>query len=111
MVVMEYVEGMNAHTMLHSSGQRALPGPAGALAAVKRAVKLLHDQEMVHGDIRLGNVIIANPTAADEEDMDKRVRIVDFDWAGSGLGAVPALSLLEGHELASGSGRIGVHHS
>ncbi|RPD60711.1 hypothetical protein L227DRAFT_585871 [Lentinus tigrinus ALCF2SS1-6] len=80
MVVMEYVEGMNAHMMLDSIGQRALP--AGALAAVKRAVKLLHDQGMVHGDIRLGNVIIANPTAGDEEDMDKRVRIVDFDWAG-----------------------------
>ncbi|RPD77102.1 hypothetical protein L226DRAFT_459785 [Lentinus tigrinus ALCF2SS1-7] len=80
MVVMEYVEGMNAHMMLDSIVERALP--AGALAAVKRAVKLLHDQGMVHGDIRLGNVIITNPTAGDEEDMDKRVRIVDFDWAG-----------------------------
>ncbi|TFK77664.1 hypothetical protein K466DRAFT_508246, partial [Polyporus arcularius HHB13444] len=39
--------------------------------------------KMVHGDIRLGNVVIAKPTGADDDDdVGKRVRIVDFDWAG-----------------------------
>ena len=48
-------------------------------------MKLLHDAGMVHGDIRLENVMVANPTGpeADSDDnVEKRVRIVDFDWAG-----------------------------
>ncbi|TFK87573.1 hypothetical protein K466DRAFT_490601, partial [Polyporus arcularius HHB13444] len=56
--------------------------PDGVRVAVKRAVKLLHDHNLVHGDVRLGNVVVAKPTGAENDDVGKRVRIVDFDWAG-----------------------------
>ncbi|RPD56942.1 hypothetical protein L226DRAFT_615287 [Lentinus tigrinus ALCF2SS1-7] len=81
MVVMEYIEGETAHAMLSASKERAVPDDVRD--AIKRAVKLLHENKMVHGDIRLGNVIIAKPTGAEGEDTGKRVRIVDFDWAGT----------------------------
>ncbi|KAJ8482566.1 hypothetical protein ONZ51_g5275 [Trametes cubensis] len=82
MVVMEYIEGETGHAMLSASGKRALP--ESVRRAIRRAVKLLHDNGMVHGDVRLVNVLIAKPTGAgeDSDDMEKRVRIVDFDWAG-----------------------------
>ena len=82
MVVMECVDGPTAYAMrLASPG----PLPEGVRRAIRRAVKLLHDAGMVHGDIRLENVIVANPTGAEadsDDNVEKRVRIVDFDWAG-----------------------------
>ena len=80
MVVMEYIEGISAHAMLHNREGRALPD--GVHSAIKRAVELLHDENMVHGDIRLGNVIIEGGIDVDDGDMENRVKIVDFDWAG-----------------------------
>ena len=77
---MEYVEGISAHAMLHHREGRALP--SGVHGAIKRAVRLLHDESMVHGDIRLGNVIIEGGIDIDDGDMKNRVMIVDFDWAG-----------------------------
>ena len=82
MVVMECVDGPTAYAMrLASPG----PLPEGVRRAIRRAVKLLHDAGMVHGDIRPENVMVANPTGAEADgdgDLEKRVRIVDFDWAG-----------------------------
>ncbi|RDX49331.1 hypothetical protein OH76DRAFT_1483274 [Lentinus brumalis] len=80
MVVMEYIEGVTAFAMLKADERHALPD--GVRVAVKRAVKLLHDHNLVHGDVRLGNVVVAKPTGAEDDDVGKRVRIVDFDWAG-----------------------------
>ncbi|TFK91192.1 hypothetical protein K466DRAFT_542114 [Polyporus arcularius HHB13444] len=79
MVVMEYVEGCTADVALYDSDEGdegALP--EGVPGVVERAVKILHDADMVHGDIRLGNVLIA----AGDDDVGARVKIVDFDWAG-----------------------------
>ncbi|KAI0720808.1 hypothetical protein C8T65DRAFT_632871 [Cerioporus squamosus] len=78
MVVMEYVEGLTAYAALYSKKKDALP--EGVHGVVERAVKLLHDAGMVHGDIRLGNILIAD--AGDKDDVGTRVKILDFDWAG-----------------------------
>ncbi|TFY69880.1 hypothetical protein EVG20_g2962 [Dentipellis fragilis] len=78
MMVMEYIAGTMAHAMNLAGEEQTLPD--GVHSAVKRAVKLLHDKHIVHGDIRLGNVIVAEPTGAnDDNDVGKRVKIVDFD--------------------------------
>ena len=78
MVVMEYVEGLTAHAAFYSEEKGALPD--GVHGVVQRAVKLMHDNDMVHGDIRLGNILIAK--AGEGDDIGTRVKIVDFDWAG-----------------------------
>ncbi|KAI0720807.1 hypothetical protein C8T65DRAFT_735744 [Cerioporus squamosus] len=78
MVVMEYVEGLTAYAALYSKKKDSLP--EGVHGVVERAVKLLHDAGMVHGDIRLGNILIAD--AGDKDDVGTRVKILDFDWAG-----------------------------
>ncbi|KAI0703658.1 hypothetical protein C8T65DRAFT_709207 [Cerioporus squamosus] len=75
-----YIEGETAHAMLSASKKCALP--ESVCSAIRCAVKLLHDNKMVHGDVRLGNLMIMKPTGAEDDDVEKRVRIVDFDWAG-----------------------------
>lgn len=69
-----------------------LPGKSAALAyagrnihpsireTVRRAALSLHDQNMVHGDLRRPNVIIVNGPPG--EDVGSRTRVIDFDWAG-----------------------------
>ena len=75
MVVMKYIEGKTA------AGYREIPN--GVQAAVRRAVQLLHTHTppLVHGDIRLPNIIIAD--GAEGESLEDRIKIVDFDWAGT----------------------------
>ncbi|PCH34829.1 hypothetical protein WOLCODRAFT_165848 [Wolfiporia cocos MD-104 SS10] len=77
MVVMEYVAGMTA-------GDAALKNdgilPSGVHPAVYRAMSLLHKHGMVHGDVRLPNIIIEEDHEG--KDVRDRVKIVDFDWAG-----------------------------
>jgi len=43
------------------------------LESVTAAVHLLHEHDLVFGDLRTPNILIGN---------DGRVRIVDFDWCG-----------------------------
>ena len=78
MVVMDYVEGLTAHAAFYSEEKGALPD--GVHGVVQRAVKLMHDNDMVHDDIRLGNILMAK--AGEGDDIGARVKIVDFDWAG-----------------------------
>ena len=85
MVVMEYVEGVVAEDLLDSvSGDSATRIRQGVHAAVRRAVGLLqaHTPPLVHGDLRLPNIVIAECQEGGDEDVEGRVRIVDFDWAG-----------------------------
>ncbi|TBU36363.1 hypothetical protein BD309DRAFT_878497 [Dichomitus squalens] len=76
MVVMDYVKGRTAADLDEV--------PDGVRDAVRSALVILHERGMVHGDIRLPNIIIEDDRNGDEdeEDMGKRTRIVDFDWAG-----------------------------
>ncbi|KAG7441371.1 uncharacterized protein BT62DRAFT_937134 [Guyanagaster necrorhizus] len=46
--------------------------------AVRGAVRILHDQSLVHGDIRTPNIVIVDGAG----DEGERMRIIDFDWAG-----------------------------
>ncbi|KAG7440396.1 uncharacterized protein BT62DRAFT_938068 [Guyanagaster necrorhizus] len=46
--------------------------------AVRGAVRILHDQSLVHGDIGTPNIVIVDGAG----DEGERMRIIDFDWAG-----------------------------
>ncbi|PCH37406.1 hypothetical protein WOLCODRAFT_84409 [Wolfiporia cocos MD-104 SS10] len=77
MVVMEYVAGMAAGDAAYENDGIL---PKGVHPAVQRAVSLLHEHGMVHGDVRPPNVIIEEYRKG--RDVRDRVKIVDFDWAG-----------------------------
>lgn len=80
MVVMEYIQGQ---TLAHAYGDGPLPG--GVKKAIKKGLDALHNRNLVYGDLRRPNIMIADAIGEDEEqdggDGD-RVRFVDFDWAG-----------------------------
>ncbi|PPQ79188.1 hypothetical protein CVT25_002773 [Psilocybe cyanescens] len=68
MVVMGFVDGQTlAKSKLNKEEAEKVRG------ALKNALKLLHDNGLVFGDVRSPNVMI---TAA------KEVKLIDFDWAG-----------------------------
>ncbi|KAI0073420.1 hypothetical protein K474DRAFT_1686212 [Panus rudis PR-1116 ss-1] len=73
MVVMEYVEGKTLDNMdadvSREDVRKALHG----------IIDIMHQQKMVHGDIRTPNILL---TGADQLDVKKRIRVLDFDWAG-----------------------------
>lgn len=69
MVVMESMEG---YTTL--SERQAVARLPAFVTNLKKIVEKLHQEEMVHGDIRAENVLVN----ADGTD----VRLIDFDWAG-----------------------------
>ena len=48
--------------------------------AIKHAVKLLHDHDYVHGDIRACNIMVRRQW--DDSIGMKNVKLFDFDWAG-----------------------------
>lgn len=68
MVVMEYVRGKTAN-------ERGLSGPLPheITKQVALAISVLHNQDLVFGDLRKPNIMIT--------DEDK-VKLIDFDWAG-----------------------------
>jgi tRNA A-37 threonylcarbamoyl transferase component Bud32 len=70
MVVMEYVDGQPVDEKNGISD--------AARVSVVKAVRLLHDNGFVHGDIRGPNILIADG----EGDEESRVKLLDFDWAG-----------------------------
>ena len=77
MVVMEKVEGPTAWALL--AQQTHLP--SSAHKDVEEAVRLLHEQGWVHGDLRSPNIIVPEGGKA---------KIIDFDWtAEDGQGHYP----------------------
>ncbi|KAH9918378.1 uncharacterized protein BXZ73DRAFT_53020 [Epithele typhae] len=70
MVIMEHVEGVPA---LEPEQQSA------AAREVERAMKRLHDNGMVHGDLRPPNILLLQGW---EQGVEGRMRLIDFDWAG-----------------------------
>ena len=67
MIVMEHVKGEMAHELY---GNGAVPGDV--LKEVEKAVGILHTKNIVFGDLRQPNIMIA----------DGRVMLIDFDWCG-----------------------------
>lgn len=67
MIVMDRVEGKSAW-QLHEDG---IPIPA---ILTTKAVQLLHEEDIVFGDLRSNNIIYVA--------SEHRVVLIDFDWAG-----------------------------
>ncbi|KAG0697260.1 hypothetical protein DFH29DRAFT_946970 [Suillus ampliporus] len=65
MVVMEYVDGMTAHS--------ALQLPPSFHQELMKVIEYCHDKGFVFGDLRKPNVMITK---------DGKVQLIDFDWAG-----------------------------
>lgn len=81
MVVMEYIRGKTAADLEEV--------PQCVRDTVQHAVDLLHAKGMVHGDIRLPNVVIQDSDDLGEgrgddgeDNLANRIKIIDFDWAG-----------------------------
>ncbi|RDX42866.1 hypothetical protein OH76DRAFT_1410738 [Lentinus brumalis] len=62
MVVMEYFEG-----------RPATYNDLAALKAAEQAIKVLHNEHIVHGDVRFPNILVG---------PDGTMKLIDFDWAG-----------------------------
>ena len=65
MVVMDYIKGSTLNDKTHR--------PDDVLPEIKKAVKMLHDRQLVFGDLRPPNVMVAS---------DNKVYLIDFDWSG-----------------------------
>lgn len=74
MVVMEHLGGKTIEDQ-YDDGREL---PTTVKAAVRAAIEYLHEQNMVHGDVRPPNILIEEGEGAEES----RVRVLDFDWAG-----------------------------
>jgi predicted ATPase len=86
-MVMEYVEGDNAHQVLDSCGGRLEPAKAAEIAlGVARALRYAHERGVVHRDIKPSNLLI--PRHAD----GPIVKVLDF-----------GLAVLQGQSQASSS--------
>ncbi|CAE7056366.1 unnamed protein product [Rhizoctonia solani] len=71
MIIMEYISGGDL-------GNNTNPITPGFGRDVERAIKLLHSQDLVFGDLRAPNIIPVR-------DATKRVtwaKLIDFDWCG-----------------------------
>jgi serine/threonine protein kinase len=70
MVVMEYVDGDTFAVAKQKMSQESVET---VRSAVRRALRLLHDNGLVFGDLRPPNVMITK---------DDEVKLIDFNWAG-----------------------------
>ena len=71
-IVMEYVEGLPLSAMLRTSGPMAPQRAAGIAAEVAAALSYAHKHNVVHRDVKPGNVIITE---------DGQVKVTDFGIA------------------------------
>ena len=77
-VVMDYIDtcNMNVHEY-HEPG---------VVKSLRTAIKLLHDRNLVFGDLREGNVLIPTLNHDDDDVKEKadaherNVMLIDFDW-------------------------------
>ncbi|KAG5633808.1 hypothetical protein H0H81_005158, partial [Sphagnurus paluster] len=72
-VIMELVKGRDAHHYFACNK----PMPEEVIDDVRSAVDLLHENNLVFGDLRQPNIIIK-----ETEDKKLRVMLIDFDWVG-----------------------------
>ena len=81
MVVMEYIDG---DTLAVERGSGMDEATMETMRSeVQRALKLLHDQGLVFGDLRRPNIMITK---------DGKVKLIDFNWAGEdGQAKYPSL--------------------
>lgn len=85
MVVTAEVVGV---TVLATFGRRQ--ASLDVITAVERAVSLLHNKDLVHGDLRPPNIMVVKKAAPDRSrdsgtghvESTPTVILIDFDWAG-----------------------------
>ncbi|KAJ3979667.1 hypothetical protein F5890DRAFT_1569265 [Lentinula detonsa] len=84
LVVMEFVEGQTLYDAYDSTE----PLPEYVRYGVRKALDVLAQGDFVFGDLRRPNVMLENETENEHEDeelevpLEKRIRFIDFDWAG-----------------------------
>jgi hypothetical protein len=78
MIVMDYMPDAKSVWQLLNEG---IPLPSVIPEQVEHAVSLLHDRNIVFGDLRDGNILYIN--SRDGDMTESCVMLVDFDWAGS----------------------------
>ena len=78
MIVMDYIPNAKSVWRLRDQG---IPLLSVISEQVEHAVSLLHDRNIVFGDLRDGNVLFIK--SGDGDLTEDRVMLVDFDWAGS----------------------------
>ncbi|EIW58870.1 uncharacterized protein TRAVEDRAFT_37662 [Trametes versicolor FP-101664 SS1] len=95
MVVIEYIKGKSAHELY---GSCALPG--AVRQAARTAVEHLHRAGFVFGDLRPPNLMIED--GEEDEDLERRTKLIDFDWAGRAGAVRYPLHLSQGIRWAPG---------
>ena len=80
MVIMEFIDGQSAFATSLTASQ---------CLALRDAIKVMHEQNFVHGDLRPPNVHIGK---------DGKVYVLDFDWAGLVGKAFYPFSLAENND-------------
>ena len=75
-LVMEYLEGQTIRQVLQQRQRLPFPGAVALLRSVAAAVDCAHKQNIVHGDLKPGNLFLARQT--DGSDI---VKVVDFGLA------------------------------
>ena len=83
MVVTEHIEGVSAADIRPGEVEGDTAKAGLVRAAVLDALEHLHKEKLVHGDIRLPNIVVVDG----DGDIGTRVKILDFEWA-SVLGVV-----------------------
>lgn len=88
MVIMDYIDGLDAYRQFEDKDL-----PSDVIKQVKAALSLLHNKNLVHGDIRRPNILIKmehNPPSlgSDLKAMDVNTPwhwhayLIDFEWVG-----------------------------
>ncbi|KAJ3795603.1 hypothetical protein GGU11DRAFT_837427 [Lentinula aff. detonsa] len=80
LVVMDFVEGQTLHDAYDSTE----PLPKDVRDSVRKALDVLAQGDFVFGDLRRPNVMLENENEGEklEVPLEKRIRFIDFDWAG-----------------------------
>jgi serine/threonine protein kinase len=79
MIVMEYLDWPPIHSLDHDRIPVELK--ITAVQSVKNALNVLKYKNMVHGDLRMNNILLVN---------NGTVKIIDFEFSGCTAGPTPA---------------------
>lgn len=89
-VVMDLVRHcQDAHSFINSTGRL----PASAYDDVRRAVDILHQHDLVFGDLRPANIMLVKEEGTEDMGLAHvyRSMLIDFDWCGRhGIATYPA---------------------
>ena len=98
MVVMDYIAGETAWSLSESKKKI----PPTVWDDVKTAIEILHEKNLVFGDLRQQNIMCVPTESGD----GMRAKLVDFDWAGTdGKARYPTTMNAKLKDWAPGMGR------